>query len=165
MSECHISTVRSSRPVHFTSFASTAREERREVVPRSFHSRSMPSFVPPATGLYLTARHTPWHPTQPTLPRYSPAFFLFLFLSFRSLSISLVLHLLLLPILYTLSRFLSSLLPFFFYLIFCLLFLFRWSFNFLAFTRSFVFPASFVDLSISQTLRLQEVFFCSSSFF
>ena len=65
------------------------RRERREVVPRSFHSPSMPSFVPPATGLYLTARHTPWHPTQPTLPRYSPAFFLFLFLSIRSLSISL----------------------------------------------------------------------------
>lgn len=60
-------------------FASTARREKR-VVPRSFHSPSMPSFVPPATGLYLTARHTPWHPTQPTLPRYSPTFFLFLFL-------------------------------------------------------------------------------------
>lgn len=31
----------------------------------------LPSFVVAATGLYLTARHTPWHPAQPTLPPYS----------------------------------------------------------------------------------------------
>lgn len=52
------------------------REKREESCP--VHSTLLlPSFVPPATGLYLTARHTPWHPAQPTLPRYSPAFYSF----------------------------------------------------------------------------------------